>query len=293
MVHLGALESVDIRKVWQNEAHDFTPWLAENLERLSQVIGVPMEFKDSEVQVEQFSADILARNPIDDSLVLIENQLGLTEHTHLGQILTYLAGLEAQTVIWVAQDFHEAHLSAIRWLNEHTTDPFAFFAVRVRVVRIGDSPMAPVFEVAERPIEWDRRVRAIGGLTKLGEFRRAFWLYYAERYPDDSVRRGHAGGYVRHKIEGMELTVSQYLAQREVGIFLPGGSWEQVKRYENSLKTKLGVELGGPDSDYLALNSLTIDSANRENWQRMADWLHENLCAYRGVLTENISDQQA
>ena len=119
----GTLETVDLREAWPHEAHNFTPWLADNLDRLSDAIGIPLEPEGTEVQVEQFSADIFARNPQDDSFVLIENQLEASDHTHLGQILTYLAGLEARTVIWVARDFQEAHLSAIRWLNENTTDP--------------------------------------------------------------------------------------------------------------------------------------------------------------------------
>ena len=63
---------------------------------------------------------------------MIENQLENTNHTHLGQVLTYLAGLEAQTVIWIAKEFQGPHLSVVRWLNSHTVDPFAFFAVKVR-----------------------------------------------------------------------------------------------------------------------------------------------------------------
>ena len=156
MDEFGRLEPVDLRTAWKHEALNFTPWLTENLDRLSQAIGIEMSLEDTEVKIDRFSADILARNAQDDSLVLIENQLDWSDHTHLGQILTYLAGLQAQSVIWVASGFEEAHLSAIRWLNEHTAEPFAFFAVRVGVVRIGASPMAPVFEVIERPLEWDR-----------------------------------------------------------------------------------------------------------------------------------------
>ena len=180
------MESVDLREAWGHEAHDFTPWLADNLDRLSEVIGIPLELEDSEVRVEQFSADILARNSADGSLVLIENQLEVTDHTHLGQILTYLAGLNAQTVIWVARDFYDAHLSAIRWLNEHTADPFAFLAVRVRVVRIADSPVAPTFEILERPSEWDSAFESFQetGLSEIGQFRRDFWEFYAQQYPD-------------------------------------------------------------------------------------------------------------
>ena len=191
----GNLEIIDLREAWPHEAHNFTPWLADNLDRLSEAIGIPLEPEGTEVQVEQFSADIFARNPQDDSFVLIENQLEDSDHTHLGQILTYLAGLEAHTVIWVARDFREAHLSAIRWLNENTMDQFAFFAIQVRVMRIGDSALAPIFDVRERPIEWDRQIRAAsqekrGGLSERGQFLSEFWRYYSERYPDDGVRKG-------------------------------------------------------------------------------------------------------
>ena len=123
------LKDVDLRSVWEHEAHDFTPWLAlaENLERLSKAIGIPLEPEGTEIQVEQFAADIVARNRADGSRVLVENQLEGSDHTHLGQILTYLAGVQAQTVVWVAGYFDEAHRSAVRWLNDHTVEPFAFF----------------------------------------------------------------------------------------------------------------------------------------------------------------------
>ena len=102
MDEFGRLEPVDLRTAWKHEAFNFTPWLAENLDRLSQAIGIEMSLEDTEVKIDRFSADILARNAQDDSLVLIENQLEWSDHTHLGQILTYLAGLQAQSVIWVA-----------------------------------------------------------------------------------------------------------------------------------------------------------------------------------------------
>ena len=128
-LEFGELKNVNLREVWGHEANDFTPWLAANIERLSKAIGVPMELEETEVDVERFSADVVARNPSDDSRVLIENQLEVSDHTHLGQILTYLAGLEARTVVWIARKFHESHRSAIRWLNDHTVETFAFFAV--------------------------------------------------------------------------------------------------------------------------------------------------------------------
>ena len=215
----------------------------------------------------------------------------------LGQILTYLAGLQAQSVIWVASGFEEAHLSAIRWLNEHTAEPFAFFAVRVGVVRIGTSAMAPVFEVVERPLEWDRRVRAIAqeraGLSEIGQFRREFWTYYAERYPEDGVRPGHAGSNTWHRVEGMDHTVSQYLAQGHVGVYLLGGeSRDDAKSWEDTLRADLSVEPNphARESGHFAVSTMPVDTKERGNWQRVADWLHERLRAYRGVLEKRAAD---
>jgi hypothetical protein len=291
MDEFGRLEPVDLRTAWEHEAINFTPWLAENLDRLSQAIGIEMSLEDTEVKIDRFSADILARNAQDDSLVLIENQLEWSDHTHLGQILTYLAGLQAQSVIWVASGFEEAHLSAIRWLNEHTAEPFAFFAVRVGVVRIGASPMAPVFEVIERPLEWDRRVRVIAqeraGLSEIGQFRREFWTCYAERYPEDGVRPGHAGSNTWHRVEGMDHTVSQYLAQGHVGVYLRGGeSRDDAKSCEDALGAELSVESNpnARESGHFAVSTMPVDTKERGNWQGMADWLHERLRSYQGVL---------
>ncbi len=38
-MEFGELIDVDLREAWPHEANDFTPWLAENLHRLSQAIG--------------------------------------------------------------------------------------------------------------------------------------------------------------------------------------------------------------------------------------------------------------
>ena len=124
---LGTLERVDVRKAWAHEAYNFTPWLAQNLSRLSDELGVELEVEDTEVYIGPYRADIVARVPQTDELVLIENQLEWANLQHLGQVLAYLAGLEARIVIWIATGFLDEHLSAIRWLNEYTSNQFLFF----------------------------------------------------------------------------------------------------------------------------------------------------------------------
>lgn len=294
-MEFGELEDVTLRDVWGHEAHDFTPWVVQNIGRLSKAIGLPMEPEGSEVAVEQFSADIVARNPVDGSRVLIENQLENSDHTHLGQVLTYLAGVQAQTVIWVARDFNESHLSAIRWLNDHTADPFAFFAVRVRVVRIADSPLVPLFEVLERPSAWDRNVRETveNETSELTRRRRDFWTFYAERYPDDGVPAGYAASSFWCWVESAELNLTPFLAQDAVGVWLRGRRGEaeeavreRIRPWEPSLRAELDVEVGeGTGWGSFRTNSrYVVDAKDRGNWPAMTDWLHDTIAGYRRVL---------
>jgi hypothetical protein len=106
---LGRLVEVDLREQWENEASAFTPWLAEqdNLRLLGEALGKDLELKGREAPVGVFSADLLCKDTSSDSIVLIENQLEKTDHRHLGQILTYAAGLDAATLVWVASTFTE------------------------------------------------------------------------------------------------------------------------------------------------------------------------------------------
>ena len=72
MKELGSLAAVSLREAWAHEAHDFTPWLAGNLNHLSSAIGIQLEVDDTEVHVGPLRADIVARDPSDDTRVLIE-----------------------------------------------------------------------------------------------------------------------------------------------------------------------------------------------------------------------------
>ena len=119
-IKLSKIEKISLRECWQNEASDFTPWLAseDNITLLADALGMnELEVKGQEEHVGPFRADILCVDPGTDKYVLIENQLEKTDHNHLGQILTYAAGLDAVTIIWVAERFTEEHRATIDWLN--------------------------------------------------------------------------------------------------------------------------------------------------------------------------------
>ena len=128
---LGLLQRIDdLKEVWEHEATSFTPWLAqeENIGLVGEAVGLDeLVVEAQEKSVGPFRADILCKDPSTDRYVLIENQLEKTDHGHLGQILTYAAGLGACTIIWIARSFTPEHRAALDWLNEITDERFHFF----------------------------------------------------------------------------------------------------------------------------------------------------------------------
>lgn len=162
-IKLSKITKVDLRDCWQSEAGDFTPWLAseENIALLADALGMnELEVKGQEEHVGPFRADILCVDPGTDKYVLIENQLEKTDHNHLGQIMTYAAGLDAVTIIWIAEHFTEEHRAVIDWLNRITDKEFNFFGVEIELIKIGDSPAAPIFNVIAKPNGWSKDVRS-------------------------------------------------------------------------------------------------------------------------------------
>src|SRR5690348_12926390 len=112
-MELGRLTAVDPRVVWPLEAHDFTPWLLEHADALADVLGIDLELTANEHPVGGFALDLIGRDVTDDCVLIVENQLTVTDHVHLGQLLTYAAGTGAATIVWIAVSF--ARSTGRRW----------------------------------------------------------------------------------------------------------------------------------------------------------------------------------
>lgn len=185
----GRLERIDIRDIWKHEAHDFTPWLLDNADRLAEALQIQLELRAAEHPVGDFSLDLIGRDLTNDCELIVENQLGATDHGHLGQLMTYAAGTKAQTIVWIAPEFREEHREALRWLNDIAGEKARFFGVEVSVVRIGDSLPAPLFELRAEPNEWTSIVsREARPASERESQHRSYWQRFlpefARRHPD-------------------------------------------------------------------------------------------------------------
>ncbi len=189
---LSHLEKVDLKTVWPHEAQNFTPWLAqkENLDQLGNTLSLELELQSQETQIGAFKADILCKDSTTQGWVVIENQLHKTDHGHLGQLLTYAAGLdhaeglESTTVIWIASEFTSDHRAALDWLNEITEERIRFFGLEIELWKIGDSDPAPKFNIICQPNEWSHSIKEAasrsGELSKTKAFQFKYWEAFVE-----------------------------------------------------------------------------------------------------------------
>jgi hypothetical protein len=159
---LGRITAKNPKDAWPTEARHFTPWLADNLALLNEALGLEIELVGREERVGDFAVDIFGKEVGSGHEVIIENQLEATDHSHLGQLLTYAAGLEAKIVVWISPQFREEHRQALDWLNAHSTESVSFFGVQIELLQIGDSLPAPRFNVVVQPSEWQEQVSGRG-----------------------------------------------------------------------------------------------------------------------------------
>ena len=158
MAEIATLKKINLRDVWKDEVQ-FSDWLAENLSRLGDELGMALERSEREKAVGPFSADIICADQISKFDVVIENQFTRTDHDHLGKMITYASGLQSQIIIWVAPRFRDEHRSAIDWLNDIAGPETGFFGVVLEVFQISDSAYAPHFDIVARPNDWQRQVK--------------------------------------------------------------------------------------------------------------------------------------
>lgn len=158
---LGRLEEVNVRKLWSHEQYDFSNWLAkeENIDLLNEVLELTLVDIEKEVLVGSYRCDLVAKDEASGQNVIIENQLEASDHDHLGKIVTYASGLDANLIVWIVKKAREEHRSAIEWLNNNTNKNLNFFLIEIRAYRIGDSLFAPKFEIVEKPNDFIKNAK--------------------------------------------------------------------------------------------------------------------------------------
>jgi uncharacterized protein DUF4268 len=286
-MELGRLEEVDVRAIWEHEARDFTPWLLEHEDHLAETLGVDLELEQSEHPVGGFSLDLIGRDLTNDCVLMVENQLERTDHNHLGQILTYAAGTDASSIVWIATSFREEHRQAMDWLNEQTREDVRLFGIEIQAVRIGSSLAAPLFKLVAKPNSWQQQVRSVTRSGKIGTKAlayQAFWAKYLERlrneHPDwSSARTPPSQNWFdfRSPVRGTRMNVS--FAQR--------------RRLRNEIYIDTGDEASTESMfEHLAQQSDVFEEAygGPVQWEELPNARASRIAVYRDGGDVNLED---
>jgi hypothetical protein len=302
--NLGRLQKVELRKFWETESSDFTPWLAqtENISLLAESLELGIDGLEVEAQeknVGPFRADILCKDTGNGQWVLIENQLERTDHTHLGQLLTYAAGLNAVTIIWIAERFTEEHRATLDWLNEITDERFNFFGLEIELWRIGDSPLAPKFNIISKPNDWTRSITGAThrlrteALTEAKQMQLEYWKELREYILANSkiirpqkASPQHWTNYAIGRSDfWMSSSVNTQSKQITVQLNLGGPNAKAHFHLLNQDKEKFETAFGG-NIDWRELKNRkesklviekNIDPFNKESWTEQHEWILQQL----------------
>ena len=131
-------ELMNVREVWKSELRNFTRWLARNIDFLNEKLEISLKVIQTEKQIRAFNVDIFCEDEQGNS-VIIENQLEKTDHTHLGQILTYTVGTNAKTDIWITPEPRIEHMEVFERLNEITPIDNRWYLFKLEVIKLSDS----------------------------------------------------------------------------------------------------------------------------------------------------------
>ncbi|MGE0279267.1 MAG: DUF4268 domain-containing protein [Rhizobiaceae bacterium] len=145
---VAKLERVPLRVAFPSEVRDLSRWVKANIEEINAATGLSLANASAEQPAGDFSVDLIAEDD-GGGKVVIENQIGKSDHDHLGKVLTYLSAHEAQAAVWIVEKPRVEHVNAIAWLNQSSSADF--YLVKVEAFRIGNSDVAPLLTLITGP----------------------------------------------------------------------------------------------------------------------------------------------
>lgn len=255
-----------------------------------------------------FRADILCKEVGSSRWVLIENQLEKTDHVHLGQLMTYAAGLDAVTIVWVSPRFTEEHRACLDWLNRITTEGVDFFAVELEVWQIGESALAPKFNLVSKPNAWVKSVAATAQSVEHSDRRSLQVAYWTAFHDKLKARNGPVKPTKAHPESwmgtspfnrggfGLNVTIDVSKRRLAVDLYLRGKT--AASYYQSLLAHRLAIDAALGEltwHDQAAQDRrvikyfLDIDPSNEDDWDRQQEWFCDTLEQFYKVFAPIVS----
>ena len=255
---IGKLEEVDIRELWKHEQYDFSEWLSkkENIENLNDILGLTLVDISKETYVGSYRCDLFAKDETTGIKVIIENQLEMSNHDHLGKIITYASGLDAKVVVWIVKEAREEHRSAIEWLNNNTNSNINFFLIEIHAYKIGNSDNAPMFQVIEQPNDFIKNNKSINSndtMNKSQSQRLEFWNQFnnvlVERGKPFNVRKATTDHWYNVAIGTSDAHIDITLVNKDsvigVELYIPDNKefFDKLYQRKDEIENDIGFKL--------------------------------------------------
>lgn len=290
--NLGKLKRVELREGWKHEARNFTQWLAqeENLTLLGDEMGFDIKLLQTEAAVGSFNVDILAEEENTGRKIIIENQLEVTNHDHLGKIITYASGYDAKIIVWVVKEARDEHRQAIDWLNEHTDEDTEFYLVQIELWQIENSPYAPKFEIVSKPNDWTKAVRSSAEARELTDtkvMQLEFWTQFKEYGKKRQTRLHLRKIYPQHwtdiSIGSSDAHISLIASPRDgmlgADLYIPDNKqlYQKLYQHKEQIETDLAekgewMELQGKKASRVRV-SRAGNFDDQTKWEDNFEWL--------------------
>ena len=302
MSEFGALRQRDLNDHWPDEEADFTPWLAENIAHLEDVLGLNLEVVDTERWVGKYRLDLLARDADAGREVVVENQLESSDHGHLGQSIAYASGVDADVVVWIAADFDDEHVDAIQWLNAHTNEGVDFFAIKLEVWQIEDSPPAVKLNPVEEPSAWKDSLQKTDDLTETQQLRLDLWTQARDEIEAQSTplsaRKPSKSPWYGQPMGTQDVKMRFWLHVRDDWIdtrivVKDEEIYETLEMEREIIDDELGqAEWLPPDKerkDGVVMVRRDADLDARAQWSEYIEWFIETGERFRDVFSTRVS----
>lgn len=308
-MELGRLEKInDLRTVWRHEALDFTRWLAqeENIAILNEELEMNIKVIQTEANVGRYNVDILAKDEDNEKTIIIENQLDKTDHDHLGKLIVYASGLDAEVSIWIVKDVREEHKQAVQWLNEHGDEHINIFLIQVELWRIGTSNIAPKFQVICMPNNWAKEVKksVTSELSNARIIQLKFWEDFT-----DYCRNSNVSFSIQKALPQLWYTVRIGISDAKINLtysvqnqiiacefYIEDNKniFYHLKNFQTEINNEISEKLTWHELKDNKLSKIRLEAdlivqEDGTNWKEAIIWLKENTELFKLVFLKYIN----
>jgi hypothetical protein len=223
--------------------------------------------------------------------------------------MTYAAGLDAVTIIWIAQKFTEEHRAALDWLNRITDDTFTFFGIEIELYKIGDSNPAPMFNIVSKPNDWTKQVKKSTSsqpATETKLLQQEYWQGLKDFMENKKSFVKMQNPLLQHWTNiaigksNFHLSASVNSRDNSINIWLnimgdnAKENYDKLYEtsYENSL-TEVSADLVWDKMEGRKMSAVMLktsaDFSNKADWTKQFEWFKDHLEKYTKYFKQKIT----